>query len=124
MAGDVGLRIDEISANLRKLIQMHNDVMRMRQRIVELRNQNASGVWPDIAQVNDFKARYDTALQASNTELRAISDEIEECRVALAESARTLEAQDADVHDRLVALAYSLETVASFTQQQRQNIPV
>ena len=123
MAGDVGLRIDEISANLRKLIQMHNDVMRMRDRIVQLRNQNASGVWPDIAQVNDFKTRYDAALEASNTELRAISDEIEECRVALAESARTLEAQDAAVHDRLVALANSLETVANLTQQNR-NIPV
>lgn len=123
MAGDVGLRIDEISANLRKLIQMHNDVMRMRQRIVELRQQNSSGVWPDIDQVNAFKAKYDGALQATNDELRAISDEIEACRVALADSARTLEAQDADVHDRLVALAHSLESVADLTHRP-QNIPV
>ena len=123
MAADVGLRIDEISANLRNLIRMHNDVMRMRQHIVELRQQNASGVWPDIAQVNSFKSKYDAALQSCTTELRAISDEIEECRFALAESARTLQAQDDAVHDRLVALAYSLETVADLTRQSR-NIPV
>jgi hypothetical protein len=122
VAGDVGLRIDEISANLGKLITMHTDVRRMRERIVSLRQQNASGVWPDIDEVSDFARRYDDALRDCDRELLAISGEIESCRVALAESARALQAQDAEVHARLVALANALETAGYATRRPMQAV--
>lgn len=115
MAGDVGLRIEQISANLTKLIQMHTDVMRVRTRITQLRQDNAAGVWPDIDSVTEFASRYRQALDATDRELYAISEEIEACRLALAESTRSLQAQDAAVQDQLSALAHRLETTGYAT---------
>ena len=119
MAGDVGLRIDEISANLNKLITMHSQVQRMRDRVADMRALQTSDVWPAISSVVQFADRYRGALDEAETAIRQIETEIEECRLALAESARSLQNQDAAVEERLRALADRLEATAQVTTSGR-----
>lgn len=115
MAGDVGLRIDEISSNLNKLITMHSTVQRMRDRVGGLRAMQTSDVWPAIDSVAQFANKYRSALDAAETSLAEIEREIEECRLALAESARSLTNQDEAVQQRLQNLAARLEATAQVT---------
>lgn len=119
MAGDVGLRIDEISANLNKLITMHSQVQRMRDRVADMRALQTSDVWPAIDSVVQFADRYRGALDEAETAIRQIETEIEDCRLALAESARSLQNQDAAVEERLRALADRLEATAQVTTSAR-----
>lgn len=115
MAGDVGLRIDEISANLNKLIQMHSQVQRMRDRVADMRALQTSDVWPAIDSVAQFADAYRGALDEAESSIRTIEQEIEDCRLALAESARSLQDQDEAVQDRLRRLADRLEATAQVT---------
>lgn len=115
MAGDVGLRIDDISGNLSKLISMHSTVQRMRDRVADMRALQTSDVWPAIDSVAQFADSYRAALDGAETSIRTIEQEIEECRLALAESARSLQNQDAAVEERLRLLADRLESTAQIT---------
>jgi methyl-accepting chemotaxis protein len=119
VAGDVGLRIDEISGNLNKLITMHSQVQRMRDRVADMRALQTSDVWPAIDSVVQFADQYRGALNEAETVIRQIETEIEECRLALAESARSLQNQDAAVEERLRALADRLEATAQVTTSAR-----
>ncbi|WP_147795411.1 hypothetical protein [Cellulomonas sp. Y8] len=115
MAGDVGLRIDEISANLNKLISMHTQVQRMRDQVAGLRAAQTGDVWPAIDSVSQFAGTYRSALDGAESTIRSIEQEIEDCRLALAESARSLQNQDEAVEERLLALAARLEQTAQVT---------
>jgi chromosome segregation ATPase len=120
VAGDVGLRIDEISSNLNKLISMHSQVQRMRERVADMRALQTSDVWPAIDSVAQFAEKYRGALDGAETSIRQIETEIEDCRLALAESARSLQDQDAAVEERLRLLADRLEATAQVTSSSRR----
>jgi chromosome segregation ATPase len=120
VAGGVGLRIDEISSNLNKLISMHSQVQRMRERVADMRALQTSDVWPAIDSVAQFAEKYRGALDGAETSIRQIETEIEDCRLALAESARSLQDQDAAVEERLRLLADRLEATAQVTSSSRR----
>ncbi|MFF1530581.1 hypothetical protein [Cellulomonas sp. NPDC058312] len=119
MAGVTGLTLEQIEANLNKLILLHGDVQRMRDRVTTLRGQQTSNVWPAITGVAEFADQYRSALSASATRIRGVEEEIEACRLALAESARSLQARDEAEAERLQALAKRLETVRELTTAHR-----
>lgn len=119
MGGVAGLDLDQIEANLNKLMLLHGDVQLMRDHVSRLRGQQTSSVWPAIPEINAFADSYRSALSAAERQIRGVEIEIEACRSALAESAHALQGRDEAEAERLEALAKRLENVRQLTTVHR-----
>lgn len=113
MAGDVEVRTQVLQARLGQLVTLFDDTDRLKGQIQSLRGNQTDAVWPDIPSVQAFAGRYRDALQAVETRLDSIRDTIDRCRQALADSALSLEQQDAAVEEQLRLLAERLDAQAA-----------
>ncbi|NHT17520.1 hypothetical protein [Cellulomonas sp. IC4_254] len=109
MAGDVEVRTQVLQARLGQLVTLFDDTDRLKGQIESLRGNQTGDVWPDIPSVQEFAARYRGALQNVETRLNDIRDTIDRCRQALADSALSLEQQDAAVEEQLRLLSERLD---------------
>ncbi len=109
MAGDVEVRTQVLQARLGQLVTLFDDTDRLKGQIESLRGNQTGDVWPDIPSVQEFAARYRSALQNVETRLNDIRDTIDRCRQALADSALSLEQQDAAVEEQLRLLSERLD---------------
>lgn len=109
MAGDLEVRTQVLQARLGQLVTLFDDTDRLKGQIESLRGNQTGDVWPDIPSVQEFATRYRAALQDVETRLNDIRDTIDRCRQALADSALSLEQQDAAVEEQLRLLAERLD---------------
>jgi len=109
VAGDVEVRTQVLQARLGQLVTLFDDTDRLKGQIESLRGNQTGDVWPDIPSVQEFAARYRSALQNVETRLNDIRDTIDRCRQALADSALSLEQQDAAVEEQLRLLSERLD---------------
>lgn len=109
MAGDVEVRTQVLQARLGQLVTLFDDTDRLKGQIESLRGNQTGDVWPDIPSVQEFAGRYRSALQNVETRLNDIRDTIDRCRQALADSALSLEQQDAAVEEQLRLLSERLD---------------
>jgi len=108
VAGDVEVRTQVLQARLGQLVTLFDDTDRLKGQISRLR-EGQSGAWPEIPSVQAFSAKYESALQDAENRLTAIRETIDACRQALADSALSLEQQDAAVEEQMRVLAARLE---------------
>lgn len=109
MAGDVELNTEVLSNRLNRLVELYDETSQLRSRIVALRSAQDSDVWPTIPSVQSFAARYRSSLTDVQQRIDAIRDAIDACRQALADSALSLQQQDAAVEEQLALLASRLD---------------
>ncbi|WP_158374806.1 hypothetical protein [Cellulosimicrobium cellulans] len=112
MAGDVEVRTQVLQARLGQLVTLFDDTDRLKGQISRLREGQA-GAWPEIPSVQAFAASFRHALQAREDRLESIRTAIDACRQALADSALSLEQQDAAVEEQLRLLAERLDAAPS-----------
>lgn len=108
MAGDVEVRTQVLQARLGQLVTLFDDTDRLKGQISRLREGQA-GAWPEIPSVQAFATDFRNALQAREDRLESIRTAIDACRQALADSALSLEQQDAAVEEQLRLLAERLD---------------
>ncbi|MCG7287212.1 hypothetical protein MHY85_14690 [Cellulomonas sp. ACRRI] len=108
MAGDVEVRTQVLQARLGQLVTLFDDTDRLKGQIARLR-EGQSSAWPEIPSAQTFSAKYESALRDAENRLTAIRETIDACRQALADSALSLEQQDAAVEEQMRVLAARLE---------------
>lgn len=109
MAGDVELDTQVLSNRLNRLVELYDETTTLRNRIVALRSGQDGDVWPPIPSVQSFAARYRASLTDVQDRIDAIREAIDACRQALADSALSLQQQDAAVEEQLTLLANRLD---------------
>ncbi|WP_454050852.1 hypothetical protein [Cellulomonas sp. Marseille-Q8402] len=112
MAGDVELDTEVLSNRLSRLVELYDQTTTIKNRIVSLRAQQTSDVWPDVPSVQDFAQRYRDSLTSVQGQIDAIREAIDACRQALADSALSLQQQDAAIEEQLQLLANRLDRPA------------
>ncbi|WP_217616390.1 hypothetical protein [Cellulomonas sp. GbtcB1] len=112
MAGDVEVRTQVLQARLGQLVTLFDDTDRLKGQISRLR-EGQSGAWPEIPSAQAFATKYQSALQQAEQRLDAIRSTIDACRQALADSALSLEQQDAAVEEQMRLLAARLDPAAA-----------
>jgi DNA repair exonuclease SbcCD ATPase subunit len=109
VAGDVEVRTQVLQARLGQLVELFDDTDRLKGQIQSLRENQGGDVWPDIPSVQEFATAFRDALRAREDRLESIRTAIDACRQALADSALSLEQQDAAVQEQLRLLAQRLD---------------
>ncbi|MET0435474.1 MAG: hypothetical protein ABW025_15020 [Cellulomonas sp.] len=112
MAGDVEVRTQVLQARLGQLVTLFDDTDRLKGQISRLR-EGQSGAWPEIPSVQAFATSYQSALQQAEDRLDEIRNTIDACRQALADSALSLEQQDAAVEEQMRLLASRLDPTSA-----------
>lgn len=105
MAGDVTLDRDLLEQRLRTLIQLYDDVHEANATLDGIVRRQTSVYWSDEPSVTGFVTQYAAALRTMSGSLGAVRDRIDAMRSALADSARSLTAQDEQIADLFGQLA-------------------
>lgn len=108
MAGDLEVRTQVLQARLGQLVTLFDDTDRLKGQVSRLREGQA-GAWPEIPSVQAFATSYRNALQDAENRLDLLRTTIDACRQALADSALSLEQQDAAVEEQMRLLVARLE---------------
>lgn len=106
-----GVQIDDevVKASLRRLLELADQTSKLRQdfqRASELQN----GTWPQIDSVQEFRARYQGALDQVGAQFLHAQEELNRFHEALRGSITALQQQDAEIAFQLQQLAERLDT--------------